>query len=221
MIQELLTFRSSHGDTILRLEPRFADRKPFRGVIEGSISSRDSEETIVVAYQYFRSAIEADLELYNEDVFGYLDELFTAVKKRLKLVSITLEDKDDPTKIFESMNFKNEKLLNADLIRNFAMMQLPIERQDEFGNTQWESFEILFADEDSARPNSATLEDFYYRYLIAQTDYFAKGKVYPRFTDFASSKIVGESDIELLDSLGHLGGLVEAVCALLSCNHTA
>lgn len=204
LIQELLLFRTSRGDTILRLEPRFADREPFRRVIEGSVSSQDSEETIVRAYQHFRSEIEADLELHDEDVFAYLNELFTAIKKRLKIVSITLEDKDDPTKIFESMNFKNEKLLNADLIRNFAMMQLPIEKQDEFGNTQWESFEKRFADEGSSRPNSEELEDFYYRYLIAQTDYFAKGKVYSTFTDFASEKIVGQNDHELLDSLGKL-----------------
>ena len=80
------------------------------------------------------------------------------------------------------MNFKNEKLLNADLIRNFVLMQLPIEKQDEFGNTQWESFEKLFIDPNSSHPNSEELEDFYYRFLIAQIGYFAKGKVYPTFT---------------------------------------
>ena len=203
-VEELLLFKTTRGETVFRLEPRFADRDPFRKVLEGNTSARDSEEMIVQAYQYFKREIELEVEQYKDDEFTYLNELFEAIKKRLKLVSITLEDKDDPTKIFESMNFKQEKLLNADLIRNYALMQLPIDRQDAFGNTQWEGFETLFVDGNSSRPNSDELEDFYYRYLITRTNYFAKGKVYPKFTAFAADAIVGENANEVLDSLGQL-----------------
>lgn len=200
-VQEMLAFKTTRDQTVFRMEPRFADREPFRKVVQGEIPPRDSEESIVQAYHYFKDEIQLDIQLSDGDVFDYLDEVFQSIRKRLKLVSITLEDKDDPTKIFESMNFKNEKLLNADLIRNFALMQLPIEKQDEFGNTQWESFEKLFTDGSSGRPNDAELEDFYYRFLIAQVGYFAKGKVYPTFTSFAQERIVGGTIQEISDSL--------------------
>ena len=204
LVEDLLLFKTAHDEVILRLEPRFADREPFRKVIKAEVSHQDSEEPIVQAYLYFKGEIKSDVGQYKGDEFTHLNELYGAIRKRLKLVTITLEDKDDPTKIFESMNFKQEKLLNADLIRNYVMMMLPIERQDEFGNTLWEGFEKLFATENSNRPDSDELEDFYYRYLIARTDYFARGKVYPTFTHFASEAIVGQSYPEIRDSLERL-----------------
>ncbi len=47
------------------------------------------------------------------------------ITSKLTLVSIILDDKDNPHRIFESLNGKGRPLSQADLIRNFFFMRLP------------------------------------------------------------------------------------------------
>lgn len=47
------------------------------------------------------------------------------ILERLSLVSITLNDDDDPYLVFESLNAKGMQLTAADLIRNYIVYENP------------------------------------------------------------------------------------------------
>ncbi|MCY4539068.1 MAG: DUF262 domain-containing protein [Chloroflexi bacterium] len=183
-VEEFLAFKTTEGKPERRLLPRSADRSAFEKIIDGSSTALENKQPIVKAYRFFLTRVRAELRTGERETFAYLNDLFTVIVARLKFVSITLEDSDDPTKIYESMNFKGKVLLVADLIRNYVLMHLPNgDNQDAFFNEEWEPFEKLFTDNDRDQPDSKELEDFYYRYLIAQRDYFAKRLVYSKYKD--------------------------------------
>ncbi len=199
-----ISFTTGKGNLEYRLVPRLADRDPLLNVIQGKVPRKSSEDAIVQAYKFFMKSVQADLQRNDQPALEHLNSLYEAITRRLRLVSITLDNSDDPTKIYESMNFEGQALLDADLIRNYVLMQLPISEQDEFHNTRWQSFEEQFAQEGSRQPNTKELEDFYYRFLIAQTDYFPKRKVYYEFRQYVKGYIEGKTGGELTNSLSEL-----------------
>lgn len=199
-----ISFTTGKGNLEYRLVPRLADRDPLLNVIQGKVPQKRSEDAIVQAYQFFMISVQNDLQGNDQPALEHLNSLYEAITRRLRLVSITLDNSDDPTKIYESMNFEGQALLDADLIRNYVLMQLPISEQDEFHNTRWQSFEELFVQEGTMQPNAKELEDFYYRYLIAQTDYFPKRKVYYEFRQYVKGYIEGKAGGELTNSLAEL-----------------
>src|SRR5262249_1693580 len=81
------------------------------------------------AYDYF----EKKLRLHPEVA---LDRLHLAVVGNLGLVSIVLDKDDNPYLIFESLNFKGRPLTQADLIRNFVFMRIPVGPQEQVSAAQ-------------------------------------------------------------------------------------
>ena len=205
-VKPFFSFQTTAGEPESRLLPRSTDRIAYEMVIQLPKTKLDNKQRIVKAYKYFLKQIRAELPECEQEVFPCLNILFTATVARLKFVTVTLQQQDDPTKIYESMNFKGKRLLVSDLIRNFAMMHLPdAESQDKFFAKDWEPFEKLFSATDSDQPDAKELEDFYYRYLISKKDYFFKRLVYSSYKDhlkvyFDSSK----SESDKLDSLRRL-----------------
>ena len=212
-----ISFTTGKGNLEYRLVPRLADRDPLLNVIQGKVPRKSSEDAIVQAYKFFMKSVQADLQRNDQPALEHLNSLYEAITRRLRLVSITLDNSDDPTKIYESMNFEGQALLDADLIRNYVLMQLPISEQDEFHNTRWQSFEEQFAQEGSRQPNTKELEDFYYRFLIAQTDYFPKRKVYYEFRQYVKGYIEGKTGGELTNSLSELGSVDILTCEFHKC----
>ena len=181
-VNDLLTFTTTDERTERRLLPRSADKTALEKVIESSVSSKDNRQQIVKAYRFFARELKKGLPVEQQEIFEYLNEIYNVTIARLKFVSITLDATDDPTKIYESMNFKGKPLLVADLIRNYVLMQLTnSDTQDEFFIDEWEPFESVFADNSSGQPDAEMLEDFHYRFLIAKRGYFAKRLVYAMY----------------------------------------
>ena len=204
IVNNYLSFKTAKGQLEYRLQPRFSDRQSLLNVIADKPSPASSEDQITQAYRYFKQVIAESLEAAGGDPLEYLNNLYEAITRRLALVSITLDNSDDPSKIYESMNFKADKLLDADLIRNYVLMQLRVDEQDIFHNTQWLGFETQFAQDRNEKPDTKELEDFYYRYLIAQTNYFPKRKVYYEFRHLADSYIKDENATDVATSLSKL-----------------
>ena len=204
IVNNYVSFTTGKGELEYRLVPRSADRDALLSVIQGKIPPKASEDTVIQAYMFFRELVRSDLQRATLSTLEHLNALYEAITRRLRLISITLDNSDDPSKIYESMNFKFEQLLDADLIRNYVLMQLSISDQDEFHNTRWMTFESLFARNGAGQPDTKELEDFYYRYLIAQTDYFPKRKVYYEFRRYLSKFIAGKSGVDLKNSLAEL-----------------
>lgn len=205
-VEPYFSFQTTAGEPESRLLPRSTDKTAYEMVIQPTKTKLDNKQRIVKAYKYFLKQVRAGLPECKQEVFPYLNILFTATVARLKFVTVTLQQQDDPTKIYESMNFKGKLLLVADLIRNFAMMHLPdAESQDSFFAEDWEPFEKLFADTESDQPDAKELEDFYYRYLIAKKDYFFKRLVYSSYKNHLKGFLDGaKTESDKLNSLRSL-----------------
>lgn len=69
-----------------------------------------------------------------------LDELFDDIKK-LEVINIRLEEDDDPQLIFESLNSTGVDLSEADKIRNYLLMSLTPNEQDDLYSRYWNPIE--------------------------------------------------------------------------------
>jgi len=99
---------------------------------------------------------------------------------KLMFVEISLDrEKDDPQRIFESINSTGLELSQADLIRNYILMGLNRRDQDKIYQNYWEIIEKLAKDETL---NVSRVSDFIRDYLTLENKNIPnKGKVYLEF----------------------------------------
>ena len=122
------------------------------------------------------------------DNFNYFKERITEENYRfileglskLMFVEISLDrEKDDPQRIFESLNSTGLELSQADLIRNYILMRLNSENQNKIYQNYWEVIERLAKDETL---NMSRVSDFIRDYLTLENKKIPnKGKVYLEF----------------------------------------
>lgn len=142
----------------------------------GSGSELSVFSNVTENYNYFRSII-------NEANF----ELILRGLNRLIFVEISLErDKDDPQRIFESLNSTGLDLSQSDLIRNFILMDLPPKDQNRIFETIWNPIEENA--KDIVKQNSLVSE--YIRdYLTLRNKKIPnKSKVYVEFKSLYDNK---------------------------------
>ena len=106
-----------------------SDRDALVALIEGRAHS--SSSGIQAARTFFSHKL-ARTDAPN------LDALLKVVTSKLTLVSIILDEKDNPHRIFESLNGKGRPLSQADLIRNYFFMRLPSTEHEAVYRTLWQ-----------------------------------------------------------------------------------
>lgn len=101
---------------------------------------------------------------------------------KLMVVSISLTNgQDNPQLIFESMNSTGKELSQADLIRNYVLMDLPFEEQTNLYNHYWRPMEISFGQEAYDKHFDA----FMRHYLTMRTGTIPRlREVYKAFKEF-------------------------------------
>jgi len=99
---------------------------------------------------------------------------------KLMFVEVSLDrEKDDPQRIFESLNSTGLELEQADLIRNYILMGLNRRDQNKIYQNYWEVIEKLAKDETL---NVSRVSDFIRDYLTLENKNIPnKGKVYLEF----------------------------------------
>lgn len=99
---------------------------------------------------------------------------------KLMFVEISLDrSKDDPQRIFESINSTGLELSQADLIRNYILMGLNHRDQDKIYKNYWEVIERSAKDETL---NISRVSDYIRDYLTLENKNIPnKGKVYSEF----------------------------------------
>lgn len=116
--------------------------------------------------------------------------------RRLEVVSILLtQGRDRPQLIFESMNSTGKDLSTADLVRNFVLMDYPVEEQVEDYRTLWAPVEeILSAGEDTTYDEA--FQDFLMVYLTATCAprSFAHADLYGEFKRYIVSRRYNENN---------------------------
>lgn len=124
---------------------------------------------VIDNFDYFRSRIN---EQNYETVLEGLSKLM--------VVEISLErQKDNPQRIFESLNSTGLELSQADLIRNYILMGLDREAQNHIYTSYWKIIEKLAREDES---NISKVSDFIRDYLtLVNKKIPNKNKVYQEF----------------------------------------
>jgi uncharacterized protein with ParB-like and HNH nuclease domain len=158
-----------HESSKLKLKQTDNNAIAFKAILNGTENELDKYSNVKENFSYFKSQI-------NEDNFlTILNGL-----QRLIFVEIALErDKDDPQRIFESLNSTGLDLSQSDLIRNFILMDLEPKDQNKIYDQIWNPIE------ENARDlvrQKSMVSDYIRDYLTLKTKRIPnKGKVYEEF----------------------------------------
>lgn len=141
-----------------KLNPTDYDKNIFEKIMNQDIfdeSSFDDDEKnfgIYKNYLFFKEKI-------SECEYS-ADEIYNAIQ-RLNIVGINVEIGENPQEIFESLNSTGLYLTQSDLIRNYLLMSLDYDCQEEFYKKYWLEMEKLLKSTDS-------VENFMVQYLIVK-----------------------------------------------------
>jgi uncharacterized protein with ParB-like and HNH nuclease domain len=126
---------------------------------------------LVDNFNYFKSRI---IEENHQTILRGLSKLM--------FVEISLDrNKDDPQRIFESLNSTGLDLSQADLIRNYILMGLNRHNQNKIHQNYWEAIEKSARDEAS---NESKISDFIRDFLTLENKKIPnKGNVYLEFKE--------------------------------------
>ncbi len=116
-----------------KLWPSYMDRKAFVKIIapgtdisELGLQSPEIDGYVrksILAYEYLKSELESFVEERVEEAEFVVEKVFEALRSGLAIVSIELEDNDDPQVIFETLNSRGVDLKASDLMRNFIFQR--------------------------------------------------------------------------------------------------
>ncbi|SMB81949.1 DUF262 domain-containing protein [Deinococcus hopiensis] len=146
----------SHDLERYKVWPTRFDQPGFRRVLDHASEEAIEQEVraaqqdfrfvpnTLAAYTYFLGELRTWLE---EDPAQRGEALFTALRRYLQVVTIELEDDDDPQVIFETLNARGEPLQPADLVRNHIFSDAS--RRGENVHTLFEHYWAPF-DEDGS-----------------------------------------------------------------------
>lgn len=121
--RDYLIDRRHKEQTKLKLKLIKADQEAFEAVYFAKDNDFVADSNITQNYLYFKNQV---LECNKT-----ADELIDAFEK-LDVIDITLQAEDDAQRIFESLNSTGLDLNEGDKIRNFILMGLPQEKQEEY-----------------------------------------------------------------------------------------
>lgn len=170
----------------LKLKPTENNDKAIKYLMRNSKSEEFKKfSKIIDNYNYFKSRI-------TEENLNYVTDGLS----KLMFVEISLDrKKDDPQRIFESLNSTGLELSQADLIRNYILMGLNRRDQLKIYNTYWEVIEKYAKDEVT---NVSKVSDFIRDYLTMENKKIPnKNKVYYEFKNKYPTSTVQELEINL------------------------
>ena len=158
-----------HESSKLKLKQTDNNAIAFKAILNGTENELEKYSNVKENFSYFKSRIT------EENFITIMNGL-----KRLIFVEISLErDKDDPQRIFESLNSTGLDLSQSDLIRNFILMDLEPKEQNKIYDQIWNPIE------ENARDlvrQKSMVSDYIRDYLTLKTKRIPnKGKVYEEF----------------------------------------
>ncbi|OBX09387.1 hypothetical protein QV09_08190 [Gallibacterium salpingitidis] len=188
-------------DEKLKLKPTDNNNKALKYLLRADSSKEFLDfSRLIDNFNYFKKMIN------QENYLIILDGL-----SKLMFVEISLErGKDDPQRIFESLNSTGLELSQADLIRNYILMGLNYENQNKIYNNYWEIIERF-----AQVGHESRVSDFIRDYLtLINKRIPTKSKVYVEFKNQFPT-----SDLKTLEeNLSPIKSLVKFYNKLLNPN---
>ncbi|MFP6195683.1 DUF262 domain-containing protein [Helicobacter pylori] len=146
--------------------------------------------------------IMENFKLFEKWISENTDKLETIFKglDKLMVVEISLErGKDNPQLIFESMNSTGKDLTQTDLIRNYILMGLEPEKQEDFYNQYWRAMEENFKQSEKQSKREDLFNKFVRHYLTIKTREIPNiNKVYEAFKRYQQERGI-ETEVLLQD----------------------
>jgi len=156
----------------LKLRPTDNNDRALKYLLRNDAHEEYSDfSKLIDNFNYFNGRIS--IENYESVLHGL---------SKLMFVEVSLDrEKDDPQRIFESLNSTGLELAQADLIRNYILMGLSRKDQNKIYQYYWEIIEKLAKDETL---NVSRVSDFIRDYLTLENKNIPnKGKVYLEFKE--------------------------------------
>ena len=184
-LEDFIVDKYDKTERKVRLKPFRDDCVAFDKLIYNDETDYIEESKVTINYRYFYDRIVNYKELT-------VDELFQAVNS-LEIIDIELEPQhgDNPQLIFESLNSTGLDLTESDKIRNYVLMNLTPEVQEDYYDKYWNKIEKCSRDE---------LDMFVRNYLtIKQRTIPTLKGIYPAFKSY--TKTNGDIESVLQDML--------------------
>jgi len=183
ILEDYLTNRRASDKYRIKLKPIESDSKVFETIInDDELNDSNSDSHILKNYNFFKKCIEESNQAP--------EKIFEAISK-INLVYISLEkDKksENPQLIFESLNSTGLSLTQADLIRNFLLMNHDYETQTKLYKHYWLEIEKLIT--------NSKIADFARDYLTLKTNFISKKEnVYEDFKRYVHNESITEENI--------------------------
>lgn len=142
----------------VKLKPIKSDNNQFLLLLNGKLDEMDEDTHIYQNFQLCRERFErwAEKGITPSNVLDALT--------KLEIVEIVLtKGEDDPQVIFESINSTGLELSNADLIRNYLLMNA--DNQEKLYEDYWLPIEKLLRN----KMDYSNLDDFFMQYIVYKT----------------------------------------------------
>lgn len=182
IMERFIISKWAKEDDRIKLIPVKRDRKALHSLIFGEEDEYIENSNLTINYKYFYERLKKDA--HN------IDEIYSAIL-RLQVISITLEKGDDAQLIFESLNSTGLALSEGDKIRNFILMNLPLDEQNKYFEKYWIKIEDL---------TNKKIDNFVRNYLSIKTSSApTMAKVYFEFKEYVNRH--NDSLEELLEDM--------------------
>ena len=195
--RRMLVNQDESGNLYYKLLPtlKYGDRVSYCAIIDNKAPPPGVESKIPLAFDYLTTQLSNRFESDSIDP----DRLFNVLMTSLQVVFISLDQKERPYEIFESLNYKGKSLTQADLVRNYIAMKLPPERQERVFNELWSPIEEMLLEKRTVgRSRLGELTAFLRHYFAYLSGVLVNQEhVYSRFRDRGEVMSVAEFEQEL------------------------
>lgn len=174
------------GERQFKLILSQSDKAALIAILQGAPPPADMVTRVSENYEFFqRKLAEPGLDLAV--VSRGLDKLV--------VVDVKLErGVDNPQLVFEAMNSTGKKLSQADLIRNYVLMDLPPKQQEKLYSAYWRPMELEFVGAEERQ-----FDEFVRHYLTIKSGQIPRlDDIYDAFKDHAAAFTKADETIESL-----------------------
>jgi uncharacterized protein with ParB-like and HNH nuclease domain len=145
----------------VKLKQVETDRSVYEAIVEGRLESINKASTIYRNYNKFRNLVKN-----AKSERGYTSAELLEGINFLDIIAIDLESEKDgsesPQVIFESINATGKPLSTADLLRNFLLLEVGTDKQEDYYKNYW-----LVIEKNVGNDN---ISDYIRRYLTLETN---------------------------------------------------
>ena len=173
MLENNYLINLTNKDIKYKLKPLVADDVVYQQIINRDFESiENTASNVFKNFTYIKNEVNDYFNRYS------LEEILSGINK-LYLVCVPIAETDYPQRIFESINATGAKLTASDLIRNFILMPIASDTQDEYYSKYWKKLESLVSED------AKKLEAFFRFFIMAKNQAVVnKSSVYFAFVNW-------------------------------------